>query len=207
MVAKLVGEHCSGENEDSWSVDELSRAVNGVFGITPAVEKTKNTDSLAESLYDQVEAVITAKENEFGKDVLIAAYRHFYLRQIDRQWIDHLAGMEHLRAGIGLRGYGNRDPKQEYKREGYDMFIEMMNNIKSNVLESTFHVSIEKKEDVQKIAPPKQERRTIEGRGGEGGAPAERVRPHTVKREEPKVGRNDPCPCGSGKKYKKCCGT
>ena len=110
------------------------------------------------------------------------------------------------RSGIGLRGYGNRDPKQEYKREGYDMFTEMMQNIKVNVLTKTFHVQIENKEDAQRISMPRRTTRTIEGRGSMGGGPAERKKPTTVKRDQPKVGRNDPCPCGSGKKYKKCCG-
>jgi preprotein translocase subunit SecA len=115
--------------------------------------------------------------------------------------------MDNLRAGIGLRGYGNRDPKQEYKREGYEMFTEMMANIKVNVLEKTLHVKIERQEDAQRIAMPRRAQRTIEGRGGEAGdRPRERVKPSTMKREAPKVGRNDPCPCGSGKKYKKCHG-
>ena len=142
-----------------------------------------------------------------GKDVLLTAFRHFYLREIDKQWLDHLAAMDNLRAGIGLRGYGNKDPKQEYKREGYEMFTEMMSNIKVNVLEKTLHVKIERQEDAQRIAMPRRTQKTIEGRGGEvGDGPQERRKPSTKKRETPKVGRNDPCPCGSGKKYKKCHG-
>jgi preprotein translocase subunit SecA len=116
--------------------------------------------------------------------------------------------MDNLRAGIGLRGYGNRDPKQEYKREGYEMFTTTMQNIKYNVIEKTFHVRIESKEDVQRIAVPRRMTRVVEGRGAMGGYAdsGEPQKPRTVKREAPKVGRNDPCPCGSGKKYKKCCG-
>lgn len=86
------------------------------------------------------------------------------------------------------------------------MFTEMMGNIKSNVIESTFHVVIENKEDAQRISLPRQNRKTTEGRGGDNGSPKEKQKPQTVKREQPKVGRNDPCTCGSGKKYKKCCG-
>ena len=208
LVGTLVDTHASGKSEDSWSLDELGHAVKGVFGFEPAgLAEAPNPDDMVKRIYDQVEETIARREKAMGKDVLITAFRHFYLRQIDKQWIDHLAGMEHLRSGIGLRGYGNRDPKQEYKKEGYDMFTEMMSNIKSNVLENTFHVAIENKEDAQRISMPRQNKRTVEGRGGEGGAPREKPqKPQTVKREQPKVGRNDPCPCGSGKKYKKCCG-
>ena len=208
MVGALVDTHCTGKSEESWALDELGLGIKGIFGFEPKdLESAQNPDELVKRIYDQVEEVIAKREKEMGKDVLVTAFRHFYLRQIDKQWLEHLAGMEHLRSGIGLRGYGNRDPKQEYKREGYDMFTEMMGNIKSNVLENTFHVAIENKEDAQRISMPRQNRRTSEGRGGEGGAPREKPqKPQTVKREQPKVGRNDPCPCGSGKKYKKCHG-
>jgi preprotein translocase subunit SecA len=86
------------------------------------------------------------------------------------------------------------------------MFTEMMANIKANVVQKTFHVRIENKEDVQRISMPRRGGKTVEGRGAAGGGPAERQQQSTVKREARKVGRNEPCPCGSGKKYKKCCG-
>jgi preprotein translocase subunit SecA len=206
VVFDLADEYCGG-HESEWDMEELGRAVNGKFAFTPTgLEKAPNLDKIGESIYSQVEQVIAAKEQEMGLDIFVAAFRHFYLREIDRQWLDHLAAMDHLRSGIGLRGYGNRDPKQEYKREGYNMFTEMMGNIKANVLQKTFHVQIEKKEDVQRIGVPRRAGKTVEGRGALGGGPAERRKPSTVKREGTKVGRNAPCPCGSGKKYKKCCG-
>jgi preprotein translocase subunit SecA len=207
VVFDLVDQYCAGSGEGQWDLDELSRAVRAKFGFVPeGLGSQRNADEVAAELFAQVEKVIAVKEAEMGMDVLVAAFRHFTLREIDRQWLDHLAAMDHLRAGIGLRGYGNRDPKQEYKREGYDMFTEMMGNIKANVVEKTFRVRIESKEDVQRIQLPVRRARTIEGRGALDGGPAERRKPSTVKRDQPKVGRNDPCPCGSGKKYKKCCG-
>ena len=207
VIGDLVEEYCHGNNEEQWNLEELKNAVNGLLAFTPTgMQEAPNLDAIAPALFDQVEKLIADKEEEMGKDVLITAFRHFYLREIDRSWLDHLAAMDHLRSGIGLRGYGNRDPKQEYKREGYDMFTEMMANIKTNVLSKTFHVRIENKEDAQRISMPRRSTRTIEGRGDMGGGPAERKKVTTVKRDMPKVGRNDPCPCGSGKKYKKCHG-
>jgi len=204
----LVDEYCGGARESEWDLEELARAVGAKFAFSPTgLDKLPNVDAVAETVYSQVEQVIADKEADMGLDIFVAAFRHFYLREIDRQWLDHLAAMDHLRSGIGLRGYGNRDPKQEYKREGYNMFTEMMGNIKANVLQKTFHVQIERKEDVQRIAMPRRTGKTVEGRGAMGGGPAAEIgKPSTVKRDGAKVGRNEPCPCGSGKKYKKCCG-
>ncbi|MCK9463467.1 MAG: preprotein translocase subunit SecA [Proteobacteria bacterium] len=208
VLLGLVDEYCQGNNEEGWNLEELARAVQGKLAFqVPSLKDSRSIDDLSERLFGLAEQSVVAKEKEMGKDVLLTAFRHFYLREIDRQWLDHLAAMDNLRAGIGLRGYGNRDPKQEYKREGYEMFTEMMGNIKVNVLEKTLHVKIERQEDAQRIAMPRRTAKTIEGRGGEGGGgPQERRKPSTQKREAPKVGRNDPCPCGSGKKYKKCHG-
>jgi len=207
VVGELVDEYCRGNNEESWDLGELRNAVQGLLAFTPeGLDDVPNLEAIAPAVYAQVESLIARKEEEMGKDVLITAFRHFYLREIDRAWLDHLAAMDNLRSGIGLRGYGNKDPKQEYKREGYDMFTEMMANIKRNVLEKTFHVRIENKEDAQRISLPRRTTRTVEGRGDMEGGPAERRKQSTVKRDMPKVGRNDPCPCGSGKKYKKCHG-
>jgi preprotein translocase subunit SecA len=206
----MVESCCPGGTEESWDLEELDRAMRSKFAIVPqGLDELRSVQDIADALFTRVEQAVAEKEEEMGMDVFVAAFRHFYLREVDKQWLEHLAAMDHLRAGIGLRGYGNRDPKQEYKREGYDMFTEMMSNIKENVIEKTFRVHIEEKEDVERIRMPRRVRKVVEGRGslgGDPGAPAERKKPTTFKREQPKVGRNDPCPCGSGKKYKKCCG-
>ncbi|MCU0665047.1 MAG: preprotein translocase subunit SecA [Myxococcota bacterium] len=188
VISTLAEKYCSAEAYDNWQMEELSTAFSGVFAAKPeGLDAARATDEVAERLYAQVEAIIEAKEKAFGADVFLAALRHFYLRDIDRQWLDHLEGMDALRAGISLRGYASRDPKQEYKREGYDAFTSMVAAVKENVLQKTFHVQIQSKEDVQKAPVPRKQRTA-------------------VKRDMPKVGRNDPCPCGSGKKYKKCHG-
>jgi preprotein translocase subunit SecA len=121
------------------------------------------------------------------------------LQSIDAQWKENLLAMDHLKEGIGLRGYGQKDPVREYQKEGYDMFMDMILRIKEDSVEKLCLVQIRREEEVERIEE-KQRQNYIMSRGEDTPAGA------TVKREAAKVGRNDPCPCGSGKKYKKCCG-
>ena len=121
------------------------------------------------------------------------------LQSIDTQWKENLLAMDHLREGIGLRGYGQKDPVREYQKEGYDMFMDMISRIKVDTVEKLCMVQVRREEEVEQIEE-KQKKNYILSRGEDTAAPT------TVKREAAKVGRNDPCPCGSGKKYKKCCG-
>ena len=162
---------------------------------------------------------------------MLRVFRHFYLEEIDRQWVDHLTNMEHLRDGIGLRGYGQRDPKQEYKKEGYDVFMTMMAATSSNVCTKLFKVQVRKREtDIERIEREDAEKHAAQQRAmqmrhgsetsasGDEEAPApaaraaaprpqpQRVSAPPARREGPKIGRNDPCPCGSGQKFKKCHG-
>jgi len=118
--------------------------------------------------------------------------RVILLRVVDTKWMDHLDAMDQLREGINLRAYGQQDPVQAYQIEGYDMFLELVKSIKQDTVKYIFHVSVNRMPQREKVAEPVA---TNEGAGAKKPA---------VK--EAKVGRNDPCPCGSGKKYKKCCG-
>jgi len=227
MVATLIEEFCPpNAHAEDWDLDALSTAVKERFGFEPEVTHkgaVLEREALTEALWSQVEKVIEAREAEFSLPVLLYFSRHFFLEEIDARWIDHLKAMEALREGIGLRGYGQKDPKQEYKKEGYVVFGEMMTIINRNVCEKLFHMQLARTDQGAQVSVPQPQarrpRRTIES-GGEGpanGAAAsaksgdkngdgaqEAERP--VRRNEPKVGRNDPCPCGSGKKYKKCHG-
>jgi len=131
--------------------------------------------------------------------------RYFILETLDRNWKDHLLSMDHLRDGIGLRGYGQKDPKQEYKREGFEMFRDMLYSIAEKSMSLICRLRIQnevKEEEFQH----KEAAAELEYQGSAGSAPAEPKKKQPVKRTQPKVGRNDPCPCGSGKKYKNCCG-
>ena len=142
--------------------------------------------------------------------------RYFILEELDRCWKEHLLAMDQLRDGIGLRGYGQRDPKQEYKREGFAMFQDMIYRIRENVLKSLTRVRLQLEpiplEDEAEEAPqppkatPTEFKHKTSSSSSHSYSNTEEARQGTVKRETPKVGRNDDCPCGSGKKYKKCCG-
>ncbi len=123
------------------------------------------------------------------------------LQVIDSQWKDHLLSVDHLKEGIGLRGYAQQDPKEAYKREAYELFLEMMGRIRQEVIEKLFRIQLAREEDVDRMEEQQRRRRLEFNRaGGE-----DQVR-KPVTRQDAKVGRNDPCPCGSGQKYKKCCG-
>ena len=120
--------------------------------------------------------------------------RFIILRIVDMLWMDHIDNMDQLRRGIGLRAYAQRDPLIEYSIEGFDMFDEMIASIQEQTVTQLFHGRIE----VQEVRQP-EERKITEGRGGDGNEPKKPV-------TKDKIGRNEPCPCGSGKKYKNCCG-
>jgi preprotein translocase subunit SecA len=124
------------------------------------------------------------------------------LQTIDGQWKDHLLSIDHLKEGIGLRGYGQKNPKQEYKKEAYGLFMEMMGRIRQEVIQKLFRVQLAREDDVERMEEAEQKRRRLVLSRAGGAEQA----PKPVTREEEKVGRNDPCPCGSGQKYKKCCG-
>jgi preprotein translocase subunit SecA len=232
MVQMIVDEQCPpGSHAEDWDLQALSTLVNQCFGFEASISDTHGLDreSLAESLWDQVEKVIDARETEYPLHILLHYARMFYLEEIDQRWIEHLKAMEALREGIHLRGYGQMDPKQEYKKAGFVIFGEMMNNIGRNVCEKLFHMQLQRVDAPAAAAPApagspapavpagaaRKPRKTVESGGGaeaqaqgsNGGGNADGdgdAKP--VRRNEPKVGRNDPCPCGSGKKYKKCHG-
>jgi len=152
-----------------------------------------------EEIHQAVMGLLRGKEAEFGKELMEYLLRVIMLNAIDTQWKDHLLAMDHLKEGIGLRGYGQKDPVREYQKEGYDMFMEMIERIKMDSLEKLCMIRIQREDEVERIQR-RQEQEYVMSRGGDGAAAA------PVKRTGEKVGRNDPCPCGSGKKYKRCCG-
>jgi preprotein translocase subunit SecA len=125
------------------------------------------------------------------------------LQVVDSLWKEHLLAMDHLKEGIGLRGYAQKNPLTEYKKEGFEMFQELTFRMKEEITEYLFKVRIDKEKTPEAEAPPAPRKpKVVEHRGGG----IQESKPTTVKRGEEKVGRNDPCPCGSGKKYKKCHG-
>ncbi len=153
---------------------------------------------LRETIQEQVWNRYLQKVEAIGPEVMASLEQMVMLQTIDTAWKDHLLSMDHLKEGIGLRGYGQRDPLREYQREGYEMFVELIERIKEQTVANLMRVQLAREEDVEALTAP-QERPVFFSHGGDEG-------PAPKKRESKKIGRNDPCPCGSGKKYKKCCG-
>jgi preprotein translocase subunit SecA len=246
IVVTMTEHACPpGKHYEDWDLDGLERAYKEQFGIAATgIRDITDREELLTKLYGDAEAVLVRKEEEFGTENFLRLFRDLYLQEIDKQWMDHLQGMDHLRDGIGLRGYGQRDPKKEYQREGFDMYLEMVQSVKSSVTLSMFTVERAGEEELRQLEERRRQaterrqrqiRATHQGeagseagrpqqpglsrrqrraaaardrRAGTGGAappPPQAAPPQaTVTRDRPKLGRNDPCYCGSGKKYKNC---
>lgn len=207
---------------EEWDFAEINK---GLKKITPNFEAVEFTDedfaemdetSLKQKLYDDFEKLYQRKEAEIGEDKLREVERMILIRVVDNKWMDHIDAMDQLKSGIGLRGLGGQDPAGAYAQEGFDMFELMVNSIKEDFVKACYSVTVQ----------TSTERRNVMGSGeghkdefvdepmmAGGDMPDEtqiperqKKKPEPVRRETPKVGRNDPCPCGSGKKYKHCCG-
>ncbi|MBW6509378.1 MAG: preprotein translocase subunit SecA [Desulfuromonadales bacterium] len=141
------------------------------------------------------------KAEEFTPEVMQQLMRVLLLQALDSQWKDHLLSIDHLKQGIGLRGYGQKNPKQEYKREAYALFMEMMGRVRQEVIQKIYRIQLARQQDVEQLEAEQRRRKIIMNRSD-----SEEQGKTPITRDEEKVGRNDPCPCGSGRKYKKCCG-
>ncbi len=196
---------------ENWDLKGLQDAVYQEFSFrwtAPSEEEDGlNRERLKELLLQKAEEVYQKKEEEFGAATLRYLEKVIMLQSVDHHWKDHLLAIDQLKEGIGLRGYGQKDPRIEYQREAYQMFLEMLDRIKKDTIEKLFAIQIAKEEEVKEM---KVERKQtfILSRGEaaqSAGGETEDGKGVTVRREGKKVGRNDPCPCGSGKKYKRCC--
>jgi len=230
LISNVIATHCPAGGDDAWDLDALEDALTEQFNQEFELETKLDQERLAEAAWKTVDDRLAERETELSRPWLMYFARHFMLEEIDAQWIDHLKGMDGLREGIGLQGYGQKDPKKEYKRIGFEMFAEMMTRIQANVVTKLFRVEIQKQDEaVPSLAAQKQRQMVMAGAAGKTDTAEEAQRKaakpgrgerrppaaeakddaskqETVRRDRPKVGRNDPCPCGSGKKYKKCHG-
>jgi preprotein translocase subunit SecA len=202
VVADIVANYVDdkGHPED-WDLKALDDRIFQQFSLKLNLnEKGRelNTLEIEETIVAAVNAHLRRKEEDFGVPLMAYVMTMIMLQSIDTQWKDHLLGMDHLKEGIGLRGYGQKDPVREYQKEGYDMLMAMIERIKEDTLEKLCMVQVRREEDIEEMQR-KAEDDYILSRG-------EDVSATPIKRDKEKVGRNDPCPCGSGKKYKKCCG-
>jgi preprotein translocase subunit SecA len=183
-----------------WDAKALRDAVFTTFGFAPELGELEQWDSqgLAEEVARQALDLYAQKSASYGEETMRQLERWILLDRVDSLWKDHLLNMDYLKEGIGLRGYGQKDPLREYQREGFEMFADMVERIKSETVGALMRVQIASEADVLAMAP--EEDIPMSYSGGDAS------QPETVQRQGKKVGRNDPCPCGSGKKYKKCCG-
>ena len=185
--------------KDEWDLAELNELLIPIIPVKPVtketVEELKDVKQLKHKLKEQAVKLYEEKEAEFPEpEALRELERVILLKVIDRKWMDHIDDMDQLRQGIGLQAYGQKDPLVEYKMNGFDMFDDMTANIQEDTVRLLFHVRIEQKVEREQVAK-------VTGTNKDASAPAAPKR-----RESAKVYPNDPCPCGSGKKYKQCCG-
>ncbi|NTV15480.1 MAG: preprotein translocase subunit SecA, partial [Desulfobulbaceae bacterium] len=195
-------------NPTEWDLDGLSERLRATFGLDFQVAEAEKATLKPEQIADKVLALMTEAYAEREQDNGLATMRHLerlvLLQVIDQHWKEHLLNMDHLKDGIGLRGYGQKNPLIEYKKEGFTMFGELMDNIKLQTVRQLFLIRLVQEDEVERLAREQREKKQeMELRHGEAAEAAAAKEP--VRRED-KVGRNDPCPCGSGEKYKRCCG-
>ncbi|KAF0191604.1 MAG: preprotein translocase subunit SecA [Gammaproteobacteria bacterium] len=209
--------------DELWDIPGLMEAMEGDFGLKLdiagwlAQDDSLHEETLRARLLDEVENAYAAKEALAGADVMRHFEKAVMLQVLDAMWKDHLAAMDHLRQGIHLRGYAQKNPKQEYKREAFEMFGLMLDRIKKEVVSILSKVQVRAEEDVQAVEEQRRAKSAMQFQHAQasalaaaerGGSVAEQAGAvvQTIVREGPKVGRNEPCPCGSGKKYKRCHG-
>jgi len=242
ILDDLVDRYAGRElEEEDWDIEALKREIVRVFGVDPAQVNTmrleeKSTEAIGDELWAALKKDYNEREALVGDEIMRRVERDIMLQIVDQQWKDHLYSLDHLKEGIGLRGYGQRDPLVEYKKESFALFQDMKARIEEEIVRYLFHLRPVLTEEGAAAAPaPRPARRQAPlitnnpaaeaapafagvGRSAAAAVPAAaRQAPapartggddviKTVKHEGPKVGRNDPCPCGSGKKYKKCHG-
>jgi preprotein translocase subunit SecA len=203
---------------DEWDMEMYAAEVKAHFNVDPAKEGVDiyrlRQQEIVEAVWEKAKAKYEEKEKIVGAENLRAYERYILLNIIDAQWKDHLLSIDHLKQGIGLVGYGQKDPLVEYKKQSFDMFQEMLNRIDMNTTKALFNLEVQVKDEqaeMERLERARAKRRaaTMSYSAAYETATAageEAARHVPFERDQPKVGQNDPCPCGSGKKYKKCHG-
>ena len=192
-----------------WDWQAINERLQGIIGFIPEWEEADKQDLTFDSFIDKLQKIAdqayAAQEENIGSDGMRYLERVLLLQVVDTHWKEHLLNLDHLKEGIGLRGYGQKNPLQEYKKEGFEMFSAMIETIREKTLSTLFRIKIASEDEVDRDAMEKRKREQREMRLSRG-RDEEKAAQQPLKREGEKVGRNSPCPCGSGKKYKKCCG-
>ena len=212
-IEQVVMNHTADENVENWNCEEIFETMNTIFPVPDKVhlkledlaKKAGSEKNGAEArtviidyLFDLAKVAYTAKEEEVGLEVMKEIDKAVLLRTIDTLWMDHLDAIDRMREGIGLRGYGQRDPLVEYKKEAFTMFARLLDEIQNRVVYTIYKVDIVTKQE----SPMQRAKEKMQLAGAKKGGDDMKKMPEQSEH----IGRNDPCPCGSGKKYKKCCG-
>ena len=201
-VATALSENGGSVNEEA--LKELAMQMEGIYFIRGTLESRKtqllamDQQTLADTIYDIALATYQAKETAYGDKLMRELERVVMLRVVDEYWMDNIDAMDDLKQGIGLRAYGQHDPVVAYKEEGYQMFESMIQSIKDETVRRMFLVRVQPQQEVKREKVAKET-------GAAGAADGSSVKKQPIRTAAKKVGPNDPCPCGSGKKYKKCC--
>ena len=236
VVANIVAVHVPpGSLDEQWDTEGLSKALEADFGLDVDIGKlvhddpTINDEGIRDYCINKAAEVYAEKEKTVGEELMRNVEKQVMLRQLDYHWKEHLAAMDHLRQGIGLRSFAQKNPKQEYKREAFEMFGAMLEQVKHDTISILARIRIQSESELAEMAEQRRRAEAMEFRhaqasalGGGAQQPAGQIKPPpggairpsapaaspvaTFKRETRKVGRNEPCPCGSGKKYKQCHG-
>ena len=216
-----------GSMPEQWNLEHLEDELEGEFGLRLSLREWMDEDdqlheeSLREKIQQAIDKSYAEKIELYGRDVMNHLEKAVTLQVLDSNWKDHLASMDHLRQGIGLRGYAQKDPKQEYKREAFEMFTSMLERIKHEIITLLARVQLREESEVAEMEAQmqqQQQQQAMEFNHPDAGSSLEPELPTDEAqqaaastrapfvRQEKKVGRNEPCPCGSGKKYKQCHG-
>ncbi|KKT24913.1 MAG: Protein translocase subunit SecA [Parcubacteria group bacterium GW2011_GWA2_43_9b] len=192
-ITKIVKFHAPGEYQDDWNLEEMHENIKSIFPLPNEARQTtadaQTKDDLIDYLVGLAKQAYEAKEKNVGEVQMREIEKMFYLRTIDMFWMEHLDEMEHLRDSVKLRAYGQKDPLVEYKNEGHKLFGRLLGAIQTSFVGSIYKVEIMS----ERAAEKKETKNILAGQA-------------VSENKKNKVGRNDPCPCGSGKKYKRCHG-
>ncbi|MFU8856405.1 MAG: preprotein translocase subunit SecA [Deferrisomatales bacterium] len=204
VAADIADARCpAGELTEKWDLQGMREMLFKQFHVQ-LVETDEDLVALKDKVSDEVVKAVLRRYDEklaeFGPEMAARLQKYILLQAIDTHWKDHLLGMDHLKEGVGLRGYAQEKPIVAYKKEGFEMFLAMRSRVEEDALEKLFLIQLVREEQARDIEQPSRQTRLVLSHGSRKEAP------EPMKRKGPLVGRNDPCPCGSGKKYKKCCG-
>ncbi|MDJ0622425.1 MAG: preprotein translocase subunit SecA [Desulfocapsaceae bacterium] len=197
-------------SSEDWGWEGFEERMVEYFHIQPNWSEEDRKDLTEDSFRDKIQTMVhqayaSQLENN-GEETQRHLERVILLQMVDNHWKDHLLSMDHLKEGIGLRGYGQKNPLDEYKKEGFNLFHSMIETVKIQTVSTLMRVRVVQEDDVDKFEEERRRKQEQQVQLNKGAAGEERQNPQTFKRDGEKIGRNDPCPCGSGKKYKKCHG-